>query len=148
VTREQELVQRFRRGDGVREAMFGLAGGWTATELKGLRLSDPAFDALVEGLGDPHPKVRWWCIQLLDHVADVRAIAAIIPLLDDPVPRVRRNAAHALGCGACKPEWSGTLDATTVHTLERLATSDENARVRRDASITLNATLGRCASAS
>ena len=128
MTREQELVQRFRRGDGVREAMFGLAGGWTATELKGLRLSDPAFDALVEGLGDPHPKVRWWCIQLLDHVADERAIAAIIPLLDDPVPRVRRNAAHALGCGACKPEWSGTLDAATVHTLERLATSDENAR--------------------
>ena len=78
-------------------------------------------------------RVRWWCIQLLDHVADERAIAAISPLLDDPVPRVRRNAAHALGCVACKPEWNGTLDAATVAKLEHLAASDENARVRRDA---------------
>jgi HEAT repeat protein len=148
MTREQELVQRFRRGDGVRDAMFGLAGGWTATELKGLRLSDAAFAALVEGLGDPHPRVRWWCIQLLDHVADERAVAAIIPLLDDPVPRVRRNAAHALGCVACKPGWSGPLDPGAVRTLECLATSDENARVRRDAGMSLTATLGRCASAS
>ena len=75
-------------------------------------------------------------------------IAAISPLLDDPVPRVRRNAAHALGCVACKPEWNGTLDAETVAKLEHLAASDENARVRRDARFTLAATLGRCASAS
>ncbi len=148
MTHEQALVQRFRRTDGVRDAMFGLAGGWTATELKDVRLSDAAFAALVEGLQDPHPRVRWWCIQLLDHVADERAIAAISPLLDDPVPRVRRNAAHALGCVACKPEWTGTLDAATVAKLEHLAASDENARVRRDARFTLAATLGRCASAS
>jgi HEAT repeat protein len=148
MTPEQELVQRFRHGSGVRDAMFGLAGGWTATELKGVRLSDAAFDALVEGLGDPHPRVRWWCIQLLDHVADERAVSAIVPLLDDPVARVRRNAVHALGCVPCKPDWSGRLDATTVGTLERLATSDENARVRRDAAITLTATMGRCVSAS
>lgn len=148
VTHEQDLVQRFRRTDGIRDAMFGLAGGSTATELKDVRLSDAAFTALVEGLQDPHPRVRWWSIQLLDHVADERAIAAISPLLDDPVPRVRRNAAHALGCVACKPEWTGTLDAATVAKLEHLAASDENARVRRDARFTLAATLGRCASAS
>ena len=92
---------------------------------------------MVEGLSDPHPRVRWWCISLLDHAPDPRAIAAIEPLLDDPVPRVRRNAAHALGCLACKPEWCGAVAPETVAKLEALAASDENARVRRDASIAL-----------
>jgi HEAT repeat protein len=75
-------------------------------------------------------------------VPDLRAIAAIEPLLDDPVPRVRRNAAHALGCLACKPEWCGTVGPETVARLEALATSDENARVRRDASIALLSVRG------
>ena len=132
MTHEQSLVQRFRRNDAVRDAMFGLAGGWTATELKGVRLSDAAFAALVEGLQDPHPRVRWWCIQLLDHVSDERAIAAISPLLDDPVPRVRRNAAHALGCVACKPEWTGDLPGTTTARLAELARDDPNAKVRAE----------------
>ena len=124
-------------GDAIREAMFELAGGWSATVLRDAKLTDAAFAALVEGLSDPHPRVRWWCISLLDHAPDVRAIAAIEPLLDDPVPRVRRNAAHALGCLTCKPDWCGTVAPETVHKLEQLAEFDENARVRRDASIAL-----------
>jgi HEAT repeat protein len=138
MTREQDLVQQFRGdGDAIREAMFELAGGWSATVLREAVLTDAAFAALVEGLADPHPRVRWWCITLLDHVPDIRAVAAIEPLLDDPVARVRRNAAHALGCLACKPDWCGALAPETVTKLEALATSDENARVRRDASIAL-----------
>jgi HEAT repeat protein len=138
MTREQELVQRFRGdGDAIREAMLELAGGWSATVLRDAKLTDAAFGALVEGLADPHPRVRWWCISLLDHVPDIRAIAAIEPLLDDPIPRVRRNAAHALGCIACKPEWCGAVALGTVAKLEALAVHDENARVRRDASIAL-----------
>jgi HEAT repeat protein len=138
VNREQELVQQFRGdGDAIREALLELAGGWSATVLREATLTDAAFAALVEGLSDPHPRVRWWCISLLDHVPDIRAIAAIEPLLDDPVPRVRRNAAHALGCLACKPEWRGAVAPEAVTKLEALAVSDENARVRRDASIAL-----------
>jgi HEAT repeat protein len=138
VTREQELVQQFRGdGDAIREAMLELAGGWSATVLRDAKLTDAAFEALVEGLSDPHPRVRWWCISLLDHVPDIRAIGAIEPLLDDPIPRVRRNAAHALGCLACKPEWCGAVAPGTVAKLEALAAHDENARVRRDASIAL-----------
>ena len=138
MTREQELVQQFRGdGDAIRDAMFELAGGWSATVLRDAVLTDAAFAALVEGLSDPHPRVRWWCIALLDHAPDPRALTAIEPLLDDPVPRVRRNAAHALGCLACKPDWCGTVAAETVAKLELLAGHDENARVRRDASIAL-----------
>ena len=141
MTRAQEVVQRFRGdGDDVRAAMDELCGGWSATRLRATNLTDEAFDAVVEGLADPHSRVRWWCITILDHVPDRRAIKAIEPLLDDPVPRNRRNAAHALGCLACKPEWSGEVALETLAKLEHLAQHDPNARVRRDASIAL---LGR-----
>jgi HEAT repeat protein len=137
-TRDQQLVQRFRGdGDDIRLALQELAGGWSATVMKSAKVTDAAFSALTEGLSDRHPRVRWWCIQVLDHVPDPRAIAAIEPLLDDPVPRVRRNAAHALGCRLCKPDWGGEVTPTTVEKLQALATSDPNARVRRDASIAL-----------
>jgi HEAT repeat protein len=137
-TREQELVQRFRGdGDDIRFALQELAGGWSATVMKSAKVTDAAFSALTEGLSDPHPRVRWWCIQVLDHVPDARAIAAIEPLLDDPVPRVRRNAAHALGCRMCKPDWGGDVGPATVEKLHALATGDPNARVRRDASTAL-----------
>jgi HEAT repeat protein len=80
--------------------------------------------------------IRWWCIQLLDHVPDRRAITAITAIagmLDDPVPRVRRNAAHALGCVACKPEWSGGLPAEIVSKLGSIAKDDPNHKVRAEA---------------
>jgi HEAT repeat protein len=133
VTPEQTLVQGFAVPESVLDSLRGLAGGVTATQLRAARLSDAAFDALVEGLGDPHPRVRWWCIQVLDHVPDPRALAAIAPLLDDPVPRVRRNAAHALGCVTCKPEWQGGLPDGATAKLARLAADDPNAQVRAEA---------------
>lgn len=138
MTREHELVQRFRgSGDDIRLAMDALAGGWSATALKDAQLTEAAFDAVIEGLSDPHPRVRWWCVSILDHIPDTRAIAAIEPLLDDPVPRVRRNAAHALGCLLCKSDWCGPVSPATFAKLEHMATHDGNARVRRDAGIAL-----------
>src|SRR5262245_27516610 len=118
--------------------MHGLAGGITSTHLRSARLSEPAFAALVEGLRDPNPRVRWWCIQVLDHVPDPRALAAIAPLLDDPVPRVRRNAAHALGCVMCKPDWPGDLPDDVSSKLAHLASHDPNAKVRAEATHALS----------
>jgi HEAT repeat protein len=130
---ERELVQQLATKDGCLDAMRALVGGVTTTELRHVQITDEAFDALVEGLSDPNPRVRWWCVPLLDHVPDGRAVAAVARALDDPVPRVRRNAAHALGCVACKPDWDGGLPAHIVARLERLATSDPNAKVRAQA---------------
>src|SRR5262245_29910608 len=126
MTPEQTLVQGFADPTSVLVSMHGLAGGITTTKLRAARLTDAAFDALVEGLRDPHPRVRWWCIQVLDHVPDPRALTAIAELLDDPVPRVRRNAAHALGCVVCKPEWEGVLPDGAAAKLARLASDDPN----------------------
>jgi len=114
-----------------------LVGGVTATELRTARVSDAAFDSLVDGLSDPNPRVRWWCLQLLDHVPDHRAIGPIATMLDDPVPRVRRNAAHALGCAGCKPLWSGELPAEALAKLAAVASADPNPKVRAEASLAL-----------
>lgn len=131
--RERELVQRLGSTADRVDAMRALAGGVSATELRRARVSDRAFEALREGLADPNPQVRWWCIQVLDHVPDERAIPAIAATLDDPVPRVRRNAAHALGCDACKPTWCGELSTDIRQRLADMAANDPNAKVRAEA---------------
>lgn len=107
VTAEEQLVERLVNKADRLEAMRSLLGAVNAFELRHVELSEDAFAALVGGLSHDHPQVRWWCIQMLDHCPDARAVEAVVPLLDDPVPRVRRNAAHALGCVTCKPDWSG-----------------------------------------
>jgi hypothetical protein len=138
MTLEQFLVQQFgQRGNEV-EALRGLAGCVTATYLREAQLTPAAFDAVVDGLADKNPRVRWWCVQVLDHVPDPRAVEAIANLLDDPVPRVRRNAAHALGCVACKPEWSGTLPPQVIEKLIGLAAQDPNMKVRSEAAYALS----------
>src|SRR5436190_20008085 len=138
MTPEQGLVQEFgRRGREV-EALRGLAGGVSATHLRVAELSEAAFDAVVEGLADPNPRIRWWCVQVLDHVPDPRAVEAIANLLEDQVPRVRRNAAHALGCVACKPEWTGGLPVGVTAKLTTLAADDPNAKVRAEAAYVLS----------
>jgi hypothetical protein len=121
-----------KRGDQV-PLITGLLGAANARDLKDVQVTDGVFDALVAGLGHQDSRVRWWSVQLLDHVPDSRAIAAIAPLLRDPVPRVRRNAAHALGCVLCKPGWNGELPDGALDELVRMADDDENAKIRRQA---------------
>ena len=101
-----------------------------ARDLKAVVVTDAVLDALVEGLRDPNAKVRWLCLGLLDHLDDVRAVAAVATCLDDPVPRVRLHAAHALGCIGCKPSWDGHLPPGVTERLQALADTDESGKVR------------------
>jgi HEAT repeat protein len=137
VTAEQELVHLFGVKGRELDALRELAGGVTATYLRTVRLSEDSLAALIDGLSDSSPRVRWWCIQVLDHVSDVRSVAAIVSALDDPVARVRRNAAHALGCGACKPDWDRALPTATIQRLMGLAEGDPSDKVRREAAAAL-----------
>ena len=114
-------------------AIRELVGGVGATELRQARPSRQAMQALIDGLHDQSPQVRWWCVQLIDHLPDDRALDALVPVLDDPVPRVRRNAAHALGCVACKPTWNGQLAASVIEKLAEMSTNDANQKVRQEA---------------
>ena len=130
MTPEQELVERFADRTQVLSVLDAIYGTRKGREARAVKLAPTLVDALAAGVRHPHPRVRWWCIQVLDHSDDPAAIAAIAPALDDPVPRVRRNAAHALGCVICKPAWDGSLPPGTLDRLAELADSDPNAKVR------------------
>ena len=104
-----ELVNLFADKHQRNSAISALIGGLTASELRRVRLTDKAFEALVKGLEHPNPKVRWWCLQIFDHVADERCVPHIIKALDDPIPRVARHAQHALECEICKQSPAAAL---------------------------------------
>lgn len=97
-----ELVGLFAYKAHRLQAIRALVGGLTATELRRVRLTDAERAALIAGLGHTNPIVRWWCLQLIDHVGDAPCFGRVPPLLDDPVPRVRAMARHTLECERCK----------------------------------------------
>ena len=74
---------------------------------------------------------------MLDHVADMRAVSIVASALDDPVARVRRNAAHALGCLGCKPGWEHVLPPSVAERLSVMTSDDPNKKVRDEAAAAL-----------
>ena len=129
-----ELVQQLASKRERNAAIKALVGGLTATELRSVRVDDATIEALARGLADPNPVVRWWCVQLLDHVPDPRAIDLIVPLLDDPVPRVqteRGARARLRGVQTHRRHLPLTRDPSRVR---QLAESDPNGKVRNEAS--------------
>jgi hypothetical protein len=123
--------------------MRALVGGINASELSKLSVSDAVRDALIGGAVDPHPKARWWSLQLLDHLPDPAVLQVIAQALDDPVPRVRRQAANALGCRMCKPDWDGALPTQIADKLAQIAASEVNLKVRAEARAALACTTPR-----
>jgi HEAT repeat protein len=132
-----DVVEQLGDPQKLNAAIVVLVGGITATELRAMRkVPENVFDALKRGLNHANPKVRWWCIQILDHVSDERALWAVAGLLDDPVPRVRRNAVHALGCVACKPDGC-EFPESLIQRIAVMAERDPSPKVRSEASYAL-----------
>jgi HEAT repeat protein len=112
------------------EAMRILAGGsLNARESRGRKLAPEAIEALVAGLDDESPVVRRCCLEILDAHLDPTAVPGILKRLDDPVPRVRWHAVHALACDACKVGDS-YLNKQVFRRLRQVAEKDSNKRVR------------------
>ncbi len=78
------------------------AGGRGARDNRGKQLPTEKVEALIWGLSHESAVVRRCCLELLDQHPDPRAVPYILSALEDPVPRVRRHAVHALLCDACK----------------------------------------------
>ena len=100
----------------------------------------PRYDrfvgTVIEGLGHPNSRARFEYAHVLDSFGDERCVAPLRALMNDPVPRVRWMAMHAITCHACggvtcpdDPE----LVAEILHHLHH----DESMKVRRHAAIAL-----------
>ena len=57
--------------------------------------SEQKLEALIWGLSQDNPVVRWQCLELLDAHPDHRAVPNILGLLNDPVPSC------SLACHPC-----------------------------------------------
>jgi len=105
------------------------AGGRGARENRGKQLPTEKIEALIWGLSHVNPVVRRCCLELLDQHPDARAVPHILGMLEDPVPRVRWHAVHALLCDACKAGAS-FLSADVTARLRRVAELDPSPKVR------------------
>jgi HEAT repeat protein len=112
------------------QAVIALIGGLTAGELRRVKVHPEAKAALIAGLKHPSSKVRWWCVQLMDHLADESYLEPLLEVAyNDPTPKNRRHAIHALACPVCKPNRQ-RLNIDIRGELEVIAQSDSDASVR------------------
>lgn len=96
---------------------------------RGRPVSKQKLEALIWGLYHRNAAVRWGCLEHLDAHPDASAVPHIVEKLDDPVPRVRWHAVHALACDACK-DGDSFLSAEVTTRLEEVSRSDESKKVR------------------
>jgi HEAT repeat protein len=98
----------------------------------------PVIPTLLRGLGHHHPRVRRACVDIIDHGGyggDARCVRALLPLLHDPVPHIRRAVWHTLFCERCQDASkcelpsTGTLDRVAL--LIRVGIHDPNPKLQR-----------------
>ena len=99
---------------------------------RGQKLNDEKMEALIWGLSHENAVVRRCCLEFLDTHPSDKALPHILRCLDDPVPRVRWHAVHALICDACKPGAS-YVSGEALSRIQALAADDPNPRVRKQA---------------
>ena len=105
------------------------AGGRGARENRGKQLPTEKIEALIWGLSHESPVVRRCCLELLDQHPDARTVPHILSRLEDPVPRVRWHAVHALVCDTCKAGAS-FLTPDVAARLRQVAEHDPSPKVR------------------
>jgi HEAT repeat protein len=126
-----QLVGLFADKTQRNQAIVALIGGLTAGELRRVNVSAEAKAALIAGLKHPNSKVRWWCVQLMDHIADESYLEPLLEVAyTDPTPKNRRHAIHALACPVCKPNRQ-RLRVDIRAELQAIARNDSDASVRK-----------------
>jgi HEAT repeat protein len=127
-----ELVAAFADASRRNQAIVELVGAINAGDLRRVQVRPAARAALIAGLAHPNAKVRWWCLQLMDHLADESYLEPMLSVLSDPVAKVRRHAVHALSCGACKPK-RRVLEIEIGSALRAVIENDPDEKVREEA---------------
>lgn len=98
----------------------------------------PVIPALLDGLKHPHTRVRRACVDCIDHGGyggDMRCIEALLPLLQDPIPHIRRAVWHTLFCERCpdttKCDMIAPVSLDRVALLVEIGAYDPNAKLRQ-----------------
>jgi len=111
--RFDELIKQL----GVRDPHIAVPALWALQQAGPL-----AIPALLTGLQHPHPRIRRNCVDIIDHGgygADARCVDALVALLRDPVPHIRRAVWHTLFCERCQDATKCEIIPTT--SLDRVA---------------------------
>lgn len=90
----------------------------------------------LKGLAHDNPGVRFECAHALDSFGDASCRGPLVKLIDDPMPRVRWMAMHALSCDGCKDQPFGNDDELRSKITARVLT-DTSVQVRRHAVLAL-----------
>lgn len=117
---------------GVRDPHIAVPATWA------LQQAGPAaIPALLAGLTHRQPRVRRGCVDVIDHGgygADDRCVTALLPLLHDPVPHIRRAVWHTLFCTRCQDAAKCAVMATEpldqVALLIEIGLHDPNPKLR------------------
>lgn len=109
-------------------ASFAVAELRVETLSRLLELGKAVLPAVREGLKHPDWHVRHWCAIYLDRGADPSMLADLVPLLNDPEPRVRLWAIHSISCEHCK-DYACPIDVVPL--LADRADCDPVIRVRK-----------------
>jgi HEAT repeat protein len=112
------LVESFRESKARVEALARLQA-----------LGPAALPAVREGLRHPDWHVRHWCAIYQDHNATPDSLRDLVPLLTDPVTRVRLWAVHSISCEGCKDHECRPIDVVPL-LIERVE-KDASTRVRK-----------------
>lgn len=102
---------------------------WTCGQAL-IRAGRAGIDAAIKGLQHRSPQIRYQCAGFFDHHRDPRGIEALREHTNDPVPRVRRNVVHSIGCERCA---GAPLVADHVKVVEAVCLNDANFKVQREA---------------
>jgi len=93
---------------------------------------------LLAGLQHPHTTVRRNCVDIIDHGGyggDARCIEALLPLLQDRIPHIRRAVWHTLFCARCRDESKCeiglSVELDQVALLITIGIHDPNLKLRR-----------------
>jgi hypothetical protein len=102
------------------------------------KVGPPVIPTLLIGLHHPHTRIRRGCVDVIDHGGyggDARCIHALLPLLHDPVPHIRRAVWHTLFCDQCpditKCEITTPVPLDQVALLLDIGVNDPNPRLRQ-----------------
>ena len=125
------LVDNFKIPAERYRAMATISGARGARESRGRRLSPDKIEALIWGLYHKNAAVRRCCLELLDQHPSTTAVPHIVAKFNDPVPRVRRHAVHAIRCDVCKAG-DTILTPDLVNRLREVAETDPSPKVRAE----------------